>query len=482
MLLSLPLWEQPKGEQGMKKSIVHLVNSVCIAVLLLAVPGVLPAQTSTPSQPLATPQSPQSTGNKVVAPQPSPANVQQGQTVAEDETNQIYGLQGVLIETLDRKIVSEQSADQGFNPASAVKLATALVALRNLGPQHRFTTGFWTNGSFDKATGQILGNLYVTGRDPSFHYEHGVMIARQLNGMGIRSVTGDLVVAPGFTMNFHWSARSSGDLLYDTLDSTLRSGEAMRSWIYERTALGDRSALQTTPSVAVMGEVLVGTVVPGARLLLAHKSSKLTDVLKVLLCYSNNFMAERIGDSLGGKEAVRRQLITTLGISPVDIQLASLSGLGVNRLTPRAMMKVFRALRDELQKNKLTPADIMPVAGIDPGTLEDRFTGPAWQGSVIAKTGTLIRTDGGASSLVGQMRTAKGEVLLFVILNQRGSVLRFRENQDYLVMQVQNSRGGPKAFNYKPLTLTMKLADTESISGSPNSEFEPTPKTPANSP
>ena len=95
----------------------------------------------------------------------------------------------------------------------------------------------------------------------------------------------------------------------------------------------------------------------------------------------------------------------------------------------------------------MTPADIMPVAGIDPGTLEDRFTGPAWRGSVIAKTGTLIRTDGGASSLVGQMRTARGEVLLFVIFNQRGSVLRFRANQDYLVMQAQNTRGGAQGLS-----------------------------------
>ena len=110
-------------------------------------------------------------------------------------------------------------------------------------------------------------------------------------------------------------------------------------------------------------------------------------------------------------------------------------------------MKIFRALRTELQKHKLTPAAIMPVAGIDPGTLEDRFTGIAWRGSVIAKTGTLIRTDGGASSLVGQMRAANGEELLFVIMNQRGSVWRFRENQDYLVMLVQNTRGGPKAFD-----------------------------------
>jgi D-alanyl-D-alanine carboxypeptidase/D-alanyl-D-alanine-endopeptidase (penicillin-binding protein 4) len=464
----------------MKKSIARFVNPFCVAILLLAAPGILPAQSPAPQTPTPA-QGPQSTGNKSGTLQPAPTTPPQAPT-SNDGVVQIYGLQGVLIETLDGKTVSAQSPDQGFNPASAIKLATALVALRNFGPQHRFTTGFWTDGSFDKATGQILGNLYVTGRDPSFHYEHAVMIARQLNSLGIRSVTGDLVVAPGFTMNFSSSARRSAEVLYDTLDSTLRSGEAFRAWTYERAALRDQSALQTIPSVAVMGEVLVGTVSPGAKLLLTHRSSKLTDVLKVLLCYSNNFMAERIGDSLGGKEAVRRQLVNTLGISPVDVQLASLSGLGVNRVTPRAMMKILRALRDELQKSRLNPADIMPVAGVDPGTLEDRFTGPAWQGSVIAKTGTLIRTDGGASSLVGQMRTAKGEVLLFVIMNQHGSVARFRENQDYLVMQVQNSRGGPKAFNYKPLALTMKLADTESVSGSANNEFEPNLKAPANSP
>ena len=404
------------------------------------------------------------------------------QTTPDSAPAPVYGLQGVLIETLDGKIVSAQAVDQAFNPASSVKLATAFVALHNLGPNHRFTTGFWTDGSLDKESGQLVGNLYVTGRDPSFHHEHAVMIARQLNTLGIRSVTGNLVVAPGFTMNFNSSARRSGELLYDTLDATRRSSEATRAWSFERTALGDLSSLQTVPSLAVLGEVKVGAASPGATLVLTHRSSKLADVLKVLLCYSNNFMAERIGDGLGGRVAVMRQLVTILGIPPSEIQLASLSGLGMNRVTPRAMMRILRGLRNELQKNKLSPSDIMPVAGIDPGTLEDRFTGPAWQGSVIAKTGTLARTDGGASSLVGQMRTKNGDTLLFVIMNQRGSVLRFRSNQDYLVMQVQNSRGGPLPFNYKPLALIMKLADTESVSGSENGDPGPTLKAHPDSP
>jgi D-alanyl-D-alanine carboxypeptidase/D-alanyl-D-alanine-endopeptidase (penicillin-binding protein 4) len=436
-------------------------TNIFVVAMLLLVPTVFvraqtPAKEQTAQTAVATPQQ---------IPSPSPD--------ADNGLPIVYGLQGVLIETLDGKTVASQAADQGFNPASSIKLATALVALKTLGPNHRFSTGFWSDGSFDKASGTIQGNLYVTGRDPSFHHEHAVMIARELNNQGIRTVTGDLIVAPGFTMNFNSSARGSGNTLYDTLDATLRSSEATRAWTYERTVLGDRLSLQTVPSLAVMGEVSVGSLAPAAKLLLTHKSSKLTDILKVLLCYSNNFMAERIGDSLGGRDSVNRQVVTMLGLPPYEVQFASLSGLGVNRVTPRAMMKILRGLRSELQKNRLSPADIMPVAGIDPGTLEDRFTGLAWQGSVIAKTGTLVRTDGGASSLVGQMRTAQGDTLLFVIMNQHGNILRFRSNQDYLVMQVQNSRGGPKAFNYKPLALTMKLADTESVSGTPSGASGP---------
>jgi D-alanyl-D-alanine carboxypeptidase/D-alanyl-D-alanine-endopeptidase (penicillin-binding protein 4) len=404
-----------------------------------------------------------------VSPEPSPS------PSPTAETRPLYGVQGVLIETLDGKVVASQAENDQFNPASNMKLATALVALRTLGPDHRFATGVWTDGVLDKATGVVNGNLYISGRDPSFHYEHGVLLARELNKLGIKQVSGDLFVAPGFTMNFSASAQRSGERLYDTLDATLRSAEAVRAWNYERTLLNDRGGLEAAPSVAVMGAVEVAPVASSAKLLLTQRSSKLVDILKVLLCYSNNFMAERIGEALGGPESVRQRLTTELGLGPDELRIASLSGLGVNRVSPRVMMKIYRELRLELQKHGLSPSSILPVAGIDPGTLEDRFTGLAWRGSVIAKTGTLMRTDGGASSLVGQMQAANGEVLLFVILNQRGSVWRFRENQDYLVMLTQNSRGGPKPFSYKPPMLMMQLSHTEStVAGS--EEYEPPSK------
>jgi D-alanyl-D-alanine carboxypeptidase/D-alanyl-D-alanine-endopeptidase (penicillin-binding protein 4) len=435
-------------------------TTLVISFLFSAMVCVLCSSTSSAQEPQ--PQQPKQT-LVIINVQPSPSPSPSPSATAE--ARPLYGLQGVLVETLSGKVVASQFADQQFNPASAVKLATALAALRTLGPQHRFATGVWSDGVLDKTTGTLTGNLYISGRDPSFHYEHAVLLARELNTLGINKVSGDLVVSPSFTMNFSSSARGSGGQLYDTLDSTLRYSEAIRAWNYERSLLNDRAALQSNPTVAVMGAVVVGPVAPNAKLLLTQKSSPLVDVLKVLLCYSNNFMAARIGETLGGPDSVRQQLVQMLGVGPDEIRLSSLSGLGVNRISPRVMMKIFRALRLELQKYHLSPSDIMPVAGIDPGTLQERFTGPAWRGSVIAKTGTLTRTDGGASALVGQMRAANGEVLLFVIFNQRGSVYRFRENQDYLVMLIQNSRGGPKPFEYKPQTLMMQLSNTESSVG-----------------
>lgn len=455
------------GDRSMsnrRTSSLFLVLFATLLALSLAAPSA--AQSPAP------PVNPKAFG--AVSPQtPTPAATPETAEASDDSPqNALYGLQGVLVETLDGATVSTQNEDETFNPASAIKLATALVALRTFGPEHRFSTGVWTDGSIDKATGTVNGNLYISGRDPSFHYEHAVMIARQLNSLGIRAVSGDLVVGPTFTMNFNWSARRSGSQLYDTLDAALRSGEATRSWMYERALLGDKKSLESVPSVAVMGEIRVEPVTPNAKLLLSQSSSKLVDILKVLLCYSNNFMAERIGDSVGGLQSVRRQLLDSLDLTDDQLQMASLSGLGVNRASPKTMMKIFRALREELRKHRLSTTDIMPVAGIDPGTMETRFNTPPWRGSVIAKTGTLIRTDGGASSLVGQMRTAGGSTLLFVIMNRRGSVSRFRLNQDFLVMQIQSSRGGPLAFMYTPRLLAMKLSDRQNSFASAD-EFEP---------
>jgi D-alanyl-D-alanine carboxypeptidase/D-alanyl-D-alanine-endopeptidase (penicillin-binding protein 4) len=374
---------------------------------------------------------------------------------------------------LDGTVIASQSADEKFNPASAVKLATAFAALKNFGPDHRFLTSVWASGSVDAATATLNGDLVISGRDPSFRYEHAVMLARQLNNLGIKNVTGNLIVAPGFTMNFDWSSQRSGEELRNAMDSMTRPASATRAWLDERLLLGDGQSLSSVPGVTIAGEVVIGAAPPQAVPLLTRRSSKLVDLLKVLLCYSNNFMAERIGESLGGPDSVRALVVNSLKINPDEVWLATTSGLGINRVTPQAMMVILRGLRDELRKNNLKLSDILPVAGIDPGTLEDRYTDAAERGSVVAKTGTLVRTDGGASALVGQMNTRSGRVVLFVIFNQRGNVSSFRGNQDAIVAAIQDAFGGPAPFAYKPVQLSIRLATSDYEAAKARGEYEP---------
>jgi serine-type D-Ala-D-Ala carboxypeptidase/endopeptidase (penicillin-binding protein 4) len=393
-----------------------------------------------------------------------------------EEQPPAFSHQGVLVEKLSGETVRAEAADQPYNPASAVKLVTALAALKTFGAKHRFATTIWITGAFDKTTGTVNGDLIVSGRDPSFHDEHAVAAARELNQLGIKTVTGDLVVAPRFSMNFSASSQRSGERFYDTLDAERRSAAATRAWYDSRVALRDAESLKTTPSVAVMGAVYVDAVPKGARTISTHYSPPLADILKVLLCYSNNFMAERLGDQLGGAQGLMRVLSTDLGFKPGEFRLATASGLGSNRMTPRQMMKVYRALLDELHEHNLKAADILPVAGVDPGTLQKRYADSPGRGSVIAKTGTLPRTDGGASALVGQLRTRNNDTLLFVILDQRGSVVRFRQWQDALVAEIQNERGGPAPFTYAPQEMAIRLSSSEfdSARASALEEYEPT--------
>ena len=76
------------------------------------------------------------------------------------------------------------------------------------------------------------------------------------------------------------------------------------------------------------------------------------------------------------------------------------------------------------------------------------------------------------------MRTREGDTLLFVILDQRGSVTRFRQWQDALVSELQNERGGPAPYTYAPQTLAIRLSASEFDSARSSSldEYEPVPK------
>ena len=372
---------------------------------------------------------------------------------------EIPGFSGILVEDLNGNVVMDSSSDYAFNPASNVKIATAYAVLKTFGPDYRFPTNVWTDGQIDANSGMLYGNLYVSGRDPIFNYEHGVAIANELNRLGVKTIAGDLIVTDNFVMNYSTQAQRSGSSLQSVMDGAKRPVAASRAWQNYLANSNKLNQVTGLPSVALTGGVYVQSLPTNVRLLFSHESAPMREIVKTTLCYSNNFLAERLGDMLGGAYAVARIVQLNAQVQPQEFVLQTSSGLGINRVTPRAMMHLLRTLRNELARNKMTFADIMPVAGIDHGTLERRFDTDFARGSVVGKTGTLGNTDGGVSSLAGEIQTRNGK-LLFVIFNQRGSVNRFRSFQNSLISLIQGQMGGAAPMAYTGIPLDVRLANT----------------------
>jgi D-alanyl-D-alanine carboxypeptidase/D-alanyl-D-alanine-endopeptidase (penicillin-binding protein 4) len=360
---------------------------------------------------------------------------------------------------MDGTNVVEIGSDLTFNPASNVKIATAYSVLKTFGPDYRFPTNVWTDGKIDQSTGTLTGNVYVSGRDPIFNYEHAVAIANELNHLGIRSVTGDLIVTSDFVMNFSSAASRNSQTLFTSLDGTKRPAAATSAWLNFLKNSGRANKGYTIPSVSFTGSVYVQPLPSSLKLLFTHESAPMREIIKATLCYSNNFLAERLGDMLGGPSAVARIVQINVGVQPSEFNIQTSSGLGINRVSPSAMMKLLRSFRDDLSRFGMTYADIMPVAGIDKGTLEERFDTDFSRGSVVGKTGTLGQTDGGVSALAGEMNTRSGK-LLFVIFNQRGNVARFRTFQNFYVSLIQGQFGGAAPLEYTPIDLDTRLSRT----------------------
>ncbi len=396
------------------------------------------------------------------APAASRANSMRRTPFAILQSISIPGTSGVLIESEDGRLVLDSYADVPRNPASNVKTSTTYAVLRTFGPNYRFKTGVYTDGAIDRETGTLVGNLYVSGEDPVFAYQHALTIVNELNRMGVAKVEGDIVVTPTFSMNYNASSSRSSALVKRTADGVRRPTSARKAWTKFRRSSGKTSTTSTYPTLSIAGSSRVDTIPSDARLLFDHESAPLREVVKAMMSYSNNFLSERLGRMIGGHAGVERIVRRDIGATPYEFNLDSCSGLGINRVTPRSQMKVIRKLKALLEKDGMRLSDIMPVAGLDAGTLSRRFDDGMETGSVVGKTGTLNQTDRGVSSLAGEFSTRKGK-FIFVIFNQRGRVYNFRSFQNSFVPLVQNLLGGAMPMNYNALPMDARLAKSRIV-------------------
>jgi D-alanyl-D-alanine carboxypeptidase/D-alanyl-D-alanine-endopeptidase (penicillin-binding protein 4) len=338
--------------------------------------------------------------------------------------------QGVHVETEDGKVLVSQAADRAVHPASVSKVPTTLALLEKLGSRHRFETRVLAAGGLEG--GVLAGDLVVeaTG-DPFFVDENALVAALRLRELGLRRVTGGLVVRG--PLLFNWSDAGVADRLRRALAGQVAPG----AWQAVRGAT--RSSAQAPPRLEFGG----GARSAGAaeRLLLTHRSEPLIPLLKALNGYSNNVFAW-LASAAGGTAAVAA-LARARVPAPMRGEIVLGDGAGAhprNRISPRAAVALLRALQDELEESGGSLADVLPVAGVDPGTLLHRLAAPGERGRVVAKTGTY--GDYGACALAGALRGPDGRLVYFAILNHGVPIDTARRRQDAFVRELLAAREG----------------------------------------
>jgi len=99
----------------------------------------------------------------------------------------------LLLDLENGETLAELNPDLPLIPASTVKVATTIVALDVLGPEHRFTTDLLIQGTV--RDGRLIGDLILRGGgDPVLDVADLLELAVELKTSGIRAVDGRFLI------------------------------------------------------------------------------------------------------------------------------------------------------------------------------------------------------------------------------------------------------------------------------------------------
>jgi D-alanyl-D-alanine carboxypeptidase/D-alanyl-D-alanine-endopeptidase (penicillin-binding protein 4) len=308
----------------------------------------------------------------------------------------------VVLDLRTGQTVFAQHAGLALRPASNQKLATTYAALTALGPSFRIETDVLGDGVESGATWR--GNLVLKGYgDPALSGAQLVSLARQVAAAGIRRVSGRILGDESWfdtrRTGVGWKAQ-----FYLHESPALSALIVNRGWTgrYETS----RPALMAAQlfrldlrraGVTVGGAAAIGTASANAVQLAVVESPPLSELVRHMDVYSDNFYAEMLLKEIGAVQGSRgsaaaglaetRQLLAAAGVPLAGVRMVDGSGLSLlDRWTPRALVSLLQTMWSDPD---LEPYVVraLPIAG-ETGTLHRRMrTGPA-RGVVRAKTGT----------------------------------------------------------------------------------------------
>lgn len=417
--------------------------------------------------------------------------------IRDDVTDLLEGLPSgahaafVVIDLEGDQEIAAHNADKALIPASTMKLATALVALDVLGPNHRYRTELRSTGPV--VNGLLDGDLYLKGGgDPLLDIADFIALARDLKARGIQEISGRFLIDdtalpslteieprqpseaaynPGVSalslafnrVHLSWKGNAeTGVATVPFLDEAWFENEARNRlppsgvqlkehkdgrvlWqLADRGTRRSKRALPVKDPGLHAGHVftniaaMYGITLPDptraslpseTQVAAVHRSRPLRELVRDMLWYSNNLMAELIGLSIARESASNPEslafsaeiLIGHLArmIPEIDWSEAIIdnhSGLDNGaRMTPKHLVAI---LKKGWQNGTLV--DLLPVSGWS-GTLTRRFTEQDEALRVWAKTGSLNYADGLAGFMLSSTHGPAAFAILVSDLEARAS-------------------------------------------------------------
>ncbi len=358
---------------------------------------------------------------------------------------------GVFVRAEDGRALAALNSRRAYHPASVTKVATTLAFLSKLPPERRFRTTFLAAGPL--ADGTLQGDLVVRAEgDPYFLFENAFLVLLRLRKEGVRRVNGAIRVEGPFY--FDWTPDPAGDRLKRAWTGRLGA----QRWPAVTAAVSPGKPLPLEDYKLRFGR-RVAREQRRVRVLVVHASPPLLRHLKDFNSHSNDNFHE-FSYRIGGPETVQRILRESVrGVPRASMVIDNAAGDGrTNQLTPRATVAMFQALESTLAARGLSFPDVLPVAGLTPGTLEYRLAESRYRGAVAGKSGTVrvLRI----SSLAGVAYTRKFGRTLFAVMI-RGIPLRAaRERQDAFLRGLLDAGGArpPRVRNAaRPAFLEARL-------------------------
>ena len=173
--------------------------------------------------------------------------------------------------------------------------------------------------------------------------------------------------------------------------------------------------------ITVKGQVKSGTAPSAATVLAKADSKPLGEMVKDMMKFSNNFVAEMIVKNLAAeKKGMNASLAQGVDVikqcflrweMPKSCVFLNPSGLSHdNKFSPQDLITVLNIAAENMEYSAELMAS-MPIAGFD-GTLKNRMKNTPAQGIVRAKTGLL----NGVAGLGGYHRSKSGQLYAFVLV------------------------------------------------------------------